>query len=665
MTAQQTDNTSPPNTPTATGAKAHSVPSLVTIAVTAALISGAMLVWALVWMHHQERKQADELGTAFAQVVEEQTARTFQAIDLRLQLAADTLAHARSHGVSGRNTAQTLLAISTRDLPFVRAIWILDAQGIVTDRSDSEQVGLDFSDRPFFQYFKSGTHTKLYIGEPVRSRISGKWLIHVARPIFSIDGIFLGVMVAGLEPLYFDALWKNIALQNDGSVALWRDDAKLMMRSPMTESLLGKDYSDLPLFSPPLNKLQVGAFENEGLVQGDARLLHFRRVSDYPNLIILVGQAKSAMFAHWRQMAALTALLWVFGSVGLIALAQSLQRSAIRKQQTDLQRHEVFERITDAFVAVDTQWRYNFVNAQASAIMGYTQEQLIGKSMWAPELNNDVPEFRRACEAAMLQQNQVHVEVQFAPSGRWFDNHIYPSPEGLTIYFRETTAQKEAAVQLQTLSRRVLEAQEAERRRIAHELHDELGQSLTAIKINLQAGAAFGSDQQEKRNPRSIEIIEAALQHVRNLSLALRPSVLDDLGLRAALEWLVETAAQTSAMDIQLTSNLDDRRLDGALETACFRVVQEALTNIQRHAKAAHVRVDLTVNTHSLHLTVHDDGQGFNTDRPKALAAKSLGLLGMRERAELVGGKLTLTSSEGQGCVVSMECPITPEVGAA
>jgi len=348
-----------------------------------------------------------------------------------------------------------------------------------------------------------------------------------------------------------------------------------------------------------------------------------------------------------------------------LTFARSVQRSVTRKRQTEQQRQEVFERITDAFVAVDTDWRYTFVNAQAAAIMQHSSAQLIGKSMWSPELNNDNPSFRNACEAAMGTQEPMHVEIQFAPSGRWFANHIYPSNAGASIYFRETTAQKEVAVQLQTLSRRVLEAQEAERRRIAHELHDELGQSLTAIKINLQAGAAFGNDQQEKRNPRNIEIIEAALQHVRNLSLALRPSVLDDLGLRAALEWLVDNAARTSQIDIRLMSNLEDRRLDGALETACFRVVQEALTNIQRHAKASHVTVDLTVDTRSLRLTVRDDGLGFNTDRPKAQSNKSLGLLGMRERAELVGGKLTLTSSEGQGCEVRMECPLTPDGGIA
>lgn len=631
---------------------------VVTIAVLMALAIGAFLGMAMAWMHTEDREQALALGAAFAQVVEEQTSRTLQAVDLRLMLAADTLMHAEEHGKVGPKATQVVLAGSLRDLPFVRAIWIMDARGIVTVRSDQGPLGLDFSDRPFFRHLQGGMHRDLYLGEPVRSQIDGKWLIHAARPLFSSQGAFVGVVVAGLEPRYFEAKWKEVALQHDGSVALWRSDARLMVRSPLREELLGQDYSKLPLFLPPLSNQPVGAFEHHGIEQGDSRLLHFRRIAGFPNLLIVVGQSHRAIFAHWRQMTSLVALLWALGSVVLVVFARSLQRTALQSLHSRQQREQVFERIPDAFVAVDRQWRYTYVNAQATDVMGRSRTDLLGMSIWAPALRNDNPGFRQACEKALSDQEPVHIEVQFAPSGRWYINHIYPSQDGLTIYFRETTAEKEHALQLHTLSRRVLEVQEFERRRIAHELHDELGQSLTAIKINLQTSTAFGDDLSESRMPRNIEMIESALQHVRNLSQALRPSVLDDLGLRAALEWLVETAASTSRLDMQFTSNLDDRRLDSALETACFRIVQEALTNIQRHAQASQVQVALTAGASHLRLTVQDDGKGFNVDSDRSQGARSLGMLGMRERAELVGGSLQIISGEGQGCTVRMECPL-------
>jgi signal transduction histidine kinase len=229
-------------------------------------------------------------------------------------------------------------------------------------------------------------------------------------------------------------------------------------------------------------------------------------------------------------------------------------------------------------------------------------------------------------------------------------------------------ALKENASQLQRLSRRVLEVQESERRRVAIELHDELGQTLTAIKINLQAHERFTGQSSAELNAENIAIVDAALQQVRRLALALRPSMLDDLGLVPALRWICEQTASRSDLIIQFDSGNLQSRLAPEIETACFRIVQEALTNIVRHAKAWRVTIDLQQDNNTLDDTLNDtleiriadDGCGFKPDamRKQALAGNSMGVLGMQERATLIGGQLTIESTPGEGCRLTLRCPL-------
>jgi signal transduction histidine kinase len=218
--------------------------------------------------------------------------------------------------------------------------------------------------------------------------------------------------------------------------------------------------------------------------------------------------------------------------------------------------------------------------------------------------------------------------------------------------------------QLKALSRRVLEVQELERRRVAVELHDELGQSLTAIKINLQLGARLKDKPQEELNRENIRIVEDALQQVRRLATTLRPSMLDDLGLAAALQWITEQSASRSGFAVSFHHIRSQSRLAPDIETACFRIVQEALTNITRHAGATQVDIRLDHINGQLELTIVDNGCGFKLEemQARAIAGNSIGVLGMQERATLIGGQLLLQSAPGEGSLVRLICPWrTPE----
>ena len=214
--------------------------------------------------------------------------------------------------------------------------------------------------------------------------------------------------------------------------------------------------------------------------------------------------------------------------------------------------------------------------------------------------------------------------------------------------------------QLQTLSRRILNAQETERRRVALELHDELGQALTAVKINLMAPNSAGAGAMSALQIENVRIVEDALQQVRRLALALRPSMLDDLGLEAALSWLVKSATVGREVSIKLQCTMVNDRVAAEIETACFRIVQESLTNIRRHAYAKNVCITLVTDFAALSLTVQDDGVGFDMEHPRNRSSEgySLGLLGIRERALAVGGEVRIVASPDKGCTVHLTCAL-------
>jgi PAS domain S-box-containing protein len=218
-------------------------------------------------------------------------------------------------------------------------------------------------------------------------------------------------------------------------------------------------------------------------------------------------------------------------------------------------------------------------------------------------------------------------------------------------------AQLQAANErLQHLSHHAVEVQEAERRHIARELHDEIGQSLTAIKIHLRHARNLPdlpAMVQELKS--SLVVVDQLLEQVRNLSLDLRPAMLDEIGLVGTLRWYVDRQAQLTGINSHFTGELAGR-LPSELELICFRMVQEALTNVARHAGAENATVSLIQRDDEIQLMVKDDGSGFDVQaaRESALEGKSLGLLGMEERVQLAGGTIDISSKLGEGTVIQV-----------
>jgi len=219
----------------------------------------------------------------------------------------------------------------------------------------------------------------------------------------------------------------------------------------------------------------------------------------------------------------------------------------------------------------------------------------------------------------------------------------------------------DANLALRTLSRQLLQVQEDDRRTIARDLHDEIGQSLTAIKLNVErAQRTSDRDARARIMQDCAQITERVLDQVRDLSLNLHPSILDDLGLAYALQWYADRQAERAGLKVEVRTDPSLPRLSPDVEITCFRIAQEALTNVVRHAQAGQAVITLERRASAVELCIQDDGIGFVADRDSAPAngKASVGLTSMQERAKLIGGTVTIASAPRCGTKVIATLPL-------
>lgn len=367
----------------------------------------------------------------------------------------------------------------------------------------------------------------------------------------------------------------------------------------------------------------------------------------------------------------------------LIAHVRALLR--LRRAEESLRESEeryrlIAEHATAAVFMIDEQSTILFANPTAEQVFGYTADELHNQSltllMAEPLRGRHEAALARYLSAGRRSAHWEGMEVTGRHrSGREIALEVsfgeFRDREGRRRFVglaRDVTARKEAEQALATLSRRLLEVQEAERRRIAHELHDEVGQALTALKITLHTAHQLAPDSPAAPLLQdAVGQVDRAMQQLRTLSLELRPPMMDDLGLEAALRWLVQGVTERTGLAVQLKADAGGPRLPAELEMACFRVVQEALNNVVKHARASSAVVELRRQGGELHLRVGDDGAGFDAAAARKHAGRgtSLGLLGMEERVLLLGGQFGIESASGEGTDVWARFPLGPTAPAS
>jgi signal transduction histidine kinase len=212
--------------------------------------------------------------------------------------------------------------------------------------------------------------------------------------------------------------------------------------------------------------------------------------------------------------------------------------------------------------------------------------------------------------------------------------------------------------ELEALSARVLEVQEQERRALSQELHDEVGQTLTALRMELSLALTHAADPVLRAQlGHARQLVESTTHMVRDISLMLRPSLLDDLGLGPALQWQLDQFARRSGVRVRFTGADVGESLPDAVKTCVYRIAQEALNNCEKYSRAAAVHVVLQQHEGLVTLEIRDDGDGFALDH-RGLPSSGSGILGMKERAHALGGTLTIDTSPGRGARIALSLPI-------
>ncbi|HEU4834621.1 MAG TPA: PAS domain S-box protein [Pyrinomonadaceae bacterium] len=347
------------------------------------------------------------------------------------------------------------------------------------------------------------------------------------------------------------------------------------------------------------------------------------------------------------------------------------KRAEIALRESEERYRELFENAKDAIYVHDLEGTYLSINRAAEKLSGYSRGEIIGhnfKEFVAPEHVRYVrdsfwkklaQEGETTYEIDVIKRDgrRVPIEVSSRPI---YENGILVGVQGMA---RDITERKLAQDALQMFSHHLIEAQEEERRRIARELHDQIGQILTAVKMNLHTVQQFCQGSEAASYVKdNIEAVDEALRLVRDLSVELRPPILDDLGLTTALRWYVDRYTKRTGLNVAVVVDLPDEneRFARELETACFRIAQEALTNVVRHAKATQVVVRLTRDTDILFLIVKDDGVGFDVERLRKRATRvtTLGLVSMQERAHAAGGRIEIDSAPANGTEIRFSLPL-------
>jgi PAS domain S-box-containing protein len=349
----------------------------------------------------------------------------------------------------------------------------------------------------------------------------------------------------------------------------------------------------------------------------------------------------------------------------------------IRLASTEARLRGILESAMDAIITVDEGQHIVLFNAAAELVFGCPREQALG----AP-LASFIPErFRGGHEAHVRRFGETRttsrrmgtsrIVTGLRRNGEEFpiDASISQVTEGgqhfYTVILRDVTERVRAEEALRASREEIREmalaatsVREQEKSRIARELHDELGQALTALKIDvgyLRQKWPPAEEEIGRKLATMQSVIDSTVAATRRISADLRPLMLDDLGLTAAIEWLVDNFRARSGIDCRLDIGAGDLELQDPYATAVFRVLQESLTNASRHSEAKKVEVSLTRHGDEVLLVVHDDGRGFDAAGPRK--AGSFGLLGLRERATLLGGDAVVDSRPGSGTTITMRLP--------
>ena len=349
---------------------------------------------------------------------------------------------------------------------------------------------------------------------------------------------------------------------------------------------------------------------------------------------------------------------------GFIRNITERKRAEEELQQAHERIDSILRSVSDTFILFDRQWRYLYLNDAAIRATRRPLKEVLGRTLW--ELFPVVvgTELDRQFHRSMDERVNVEFDFHFLQPGidQWWEIRTYPQPEGLAVFATEVTERKRAEEELERLSGKLLRLQDEARRKIARDLHDSTGQDLAALAMmldQLRDSVPPGERKSRKLLSECKALADQCVREVRTLSYVLHPPMLDEAGLEHAIRDYVNGFAKRSGVQVELELSPGLGRMAPEVELALFRVVQEALTNIQRHSGSEQAKVRIHRNSH-LTLEISDLGQGVSASAPRGKEqppSQGVGIPSMQERVKLIGGRLDVHFSS-QGTTVRVTLPL-------
>lgn len=662
-------------------ASASAVLMLATVMIVATATASIAL---LADLRQQELTAARTQIASLSRILAEQTTRTFEGITLTMRNTRERLSDdIGRHFELDSLPIHLLLKARADSLPHVRSLFVIDRDGFGVNSSRPDFIRkLSVQERSFFRYFVDGGSDELFISPPEHAKVDGQWTYYLSMRLLDAQGQFRGILVASLSIEHFESLYNSIAVDFGTRAQLLNDSGILLAGKPHDENSLGKLVAPAGIQAALRQQPPGTVIESSDESSAGTSYLAFHKLNGYPLVIALAVDQERAL-ATWRRVSR-PIIVGVIGCLLIIVLTTLLMvRNLLRKgalesalKKSDEQLRHLVQSVKDAIVIVDSGQKIVLFNAGAETLFGLPAAQAVGANVEELLANcrsqpqhltllKYLEEGWRAASGLALraslewQRQGEPFPVEMSLSTTTFRGEILLSAifRDLTESQRAERALLESNRQLHELSAALENVREEERLRISREIHDELGQLLTGIRMEISwlGSRVAGKDKDLAGKLDSVKgQIDQTIAAVRRISSELRPLVLDDLGFAAAASWYVDQVAERTGLSIALTLAEAELPQGSPIATALFRVLQESLTNVTRHAQAAHVQIDLRLTDGQWTLTIQDDGCGFQLEEQ---SRSGIGLIGMRERVQILRGRLSIVTTPGFGTRIDVSVP--------
>jgi PAS domain S-box-containing protein len=631
------------------------------------------LVWIRLWHQHKDDYKANvnaavQRNTNLAVALEQYTIRTLRNADAVLQLVR------QEYAKEGRkiNIATTIKEHSL-NTDFFSSISIIDEKGILVTTNWTLAAGtsIDFKDEPTYQYHLSETRDTLFISKPTLSKLERKDMIFVSRRIYTPSGVYGGIVELRIAPSTFTRFYADAEIKPNDILSLVAPDGITYSRRTGKKDSYGEDIHKSPLFAHVAKK-SVGSYFSKDAIRGIPTYFSYRRLRSFP-IIATVGTSEEDALANYTEdvrrdyvFASLISLLILLFSAVIGYTLLHRKRILKKVKESEIKYRSIVNNTKDIILLIHTNGSIKAANPAACKAFLIKEETLLHTSflnLVAFHADED-----RSLILEKLQVTTFEKELSFVRSdGSLFVGEMVSTlhtnatnEHSIIIIIRDITERKRMAEKLikeqrrfqRRLTRQVIQAQEREREEIGRELHDNVNQVLTTVKLYLEM-AATNSELSQALVTKSTTLIMESINEIRSLSHSLSAPTLGTNSIIDSINALIESVKPSAKFQIHFSHNTCTQDLSKEQKLAIYRIIQEQLNNVIKHADASIVWITLAQSKSHTLLTVKDNGKGFDA---KALRS-GIGLNNIISRAKAFEGSVQIKSQPEQGTALIVSLP--------